>query len=70
MLSRCVAIADAGADLHQFVSAQRGVELGGDRRRQPALADEHDGFARVGEAAQVLLLFLGQAFLGQIGLHA
>ena len=65
-----VAIADAGADLHQLVSAECGVELAGDRRRQAALADQHDGLAPVGEAAQMLLLFLGQAFLGQIGLHA
>src|SRR5688572_32386176 len=60
-----VAIADAGANLHQLVSTQCGFELAGDRRRQTALADEHDGFARVGEATQMLLLFLSQ-----IRLHA
>ena len=65
MPSRCVAIADAGAHFHQLVSAQRGLELGDDGRRQAALADEHDGIARMGEPAQILLLFLGQ-----IRLHA
>jgi hypothetical protein len=47
------------------VSAQCGLELGCDCRGQAALADQHDGVARVGEAAQMLLLFLGQ-----IRLHA
>jgi hypothetical protein len=47
------------------VSAECGFELAADRRRQAALADHHDGFARMGEPAQVLLLFFGQ-----IGLHA
>src|SRR5688572_4466051 len=60
-----IAIADAGTDLHQLVSAQRGLELTADRWRQSALADQHNGFARVSEATQMLLLFLGQ-----IGLHA
>ena len=41
------------------------IELSGDRRRQAALADHYDGLACVSEAAQVLLLFLGQ-----IRLHA
>ena len=54
------------------MSAQCGFELPrGSRGDKATLADQDDGIARVGEAAQVLLLFFGQAFLDQIiGLHA
>jgi hypothetical protein len=60
-----VAVADSGAHLHELMSAQCGLELGGDCRSEAALADQHDGIARVGEAAEMLFLFLGQ-----IRLHA
>ena len=57
------AISHARAHLHEFMSVQRAVELRDDRGRQARSADQDDGIAGVGKAAQIFLLLLRECAL-------
>ena len=54
-----LAIADARADFHEFMSGEGAVELLGHARREARGADENDRLAAVRERAQMFALFFG-----------
>jgi len=54
------AIGQAHADFDEFVIGERPIELEQNALRQPGVSQHHERMQRMGETAQVFLLFLGQ----------
>lgn len=53
-----LAIGARHADFDEFVIVQGATGFGHDALTEPTVADQHHGFERVGEAAQVTPLFV------------